>query len=261
MTESMADEESLAGRTVVVTGSGRGLGFDMARRFGLAGASVVIAEIDSQAGEAAAEQLRAQNMDAAFRQLDVALPEESARLVETIVEERGAIDVWVNNAGVARKGPAETLPIHDWDASISVMLSGAYYCCRAAGAAMLAKGRGVIVNVASVNGYQAVEGRVAYCTAKAGLIMLTQSLGVEWASRGVRVVGIAPGVVLTDMVKRGIEEGTANVETYHRRTPMRRLGSEQEISEAVFYLASDEASSIVAETMRVDGGWGAYSYF
>ena len=260
MTEIMADQ-SFAGRTVVVTGSGRGLGFDMARRFGEAGAFVVIAEIDEQQGAAAAEQLRAGDMDAAFRHLDVSSPDVSGRLVETLVEERGAIDVWVNNAGVAHKGPAESLPIQNWDASISVMLSGAYYCCRAVGATMLARGSGVIVNVASVNGYQAVEGRVAYCTAKAGLIMLTQALGVEWASRGVRVVGVAPAVVLTDMVRKGIDEGTANVETYQRRTPMRRLGTEQEVSEAVFYLASDEASSIVAETMRIDGGWVAYSYF
>ena len=91
--------------------------------------------------------------------------------------------------------------------------------------------------------------------------MLTQSLGIEWAARGVRVVGIAPSVVMTELVQKGLAEGTASVEAYEHRTPMRRLGEKEEISEAVLYLASDEASYVVAETLRVDGGWGAYSYF
>ena len=126
---------------------------------------------------------------------------------------------------------------------------------------MLARGWGIIVNMASVNGYLAVEGRVAYSTAKAGLIMLTQALGIEWANRGVRVVGLAAGVVLTEMVEKGLAEGTALLEAYERRTPMRRLGTSQEIAEAVLYLASDEASYIVGEVLRVDGSWGAYQLF
>lgn len=120
---------------------------------------------------------------------------------------------------------------------------------------------GIIVNMASLTGYLAVEGRVAYTAAKAGLIMLTQALGIEWADRGVRVVGLAPGVVLTEMVEKGLAEGTASQEMYERRTPMRRLGTPQEIAEAVLYLASDEASYIVGEVLRVDGGWGAYQLF
>ncbi len=91
--------------------------------------------------------------------------------------------------------------------------------------------------------------------------MLTQALGIEWAKRGVRVVGIAPAVVMTEMVQKGIDEGTATLELYERRTPMRRLGSIQEIAEAVYFLASDEASYVVGETLRVDGGWVAYQLF
>jgi NAD(P)-dependent dehydrogenase (short-subunit alcohol dehydrogenase family) len=91
--------------------------------------------------------------------------------------------------------------------------------------------------------------------------MLTQSLGVEWANRGVRVVGIAPSVVMTEMVQHGVEQGTASIEAYERRTPMHRLGTVEEIAEAVAFLAGDEASFIVGETMRVDGGWVAYHLF
>ncbi len=248
-------------KTVVITGAGRGLGFGMARRFGQAGAQVVIAEIDAEAGARAAETLRGEGLSAAFEQLDVRDPAQSVVLVNKLVKERGRIDAWVNNAGVARKGTAETLPLEAWNESIAVMLSGAFYCSQAVGRQMLAQGNGVIVNVVSVNAYAPIEGRVAYSTAKAGLVSLTESLGVEWARRGVRVVGIAPAVVLTDMVQKGIAEGTASVEAYERRTPMHRLGTVEEIAEAVLYLASDEASYITAETMRVDGGWVAYQLF
>ena len=250
-----------ANKSVVITGAGRGLGFGMARRFGQAGAHVVIAEIDGETGAQAAEILRHEGHSASYEPLDVRDPAQSLALVRKLVHERKQIDVWVNNAGVAHKGPAETLPREAWDESLAVMLSGAFYCSQAVGQQMLAQSRGVIVNVASVNGYQAIEGRVAYSTAKAGLVMLTQALGIEWAKRGVRVVGIAPGVVLTDLVKKGLAEGTATLDAYERRTPMGRLGTIEEISEAVLYLAGDEATSVVGETLRVDGGWAAYQLF
>src|SRR6185436_20967723 len=102
--------------------------------------------------------------------------------------------------------------------------------------------------------FQAIEGGVADSTARAGLVMLTQALGIEWAARGVRVVGIAPGAVRTNQDQPGIAPGTATT-ILERRTPLRRLGTAEEIAEAVFFLASNEASFVVGETMRVDGGW------
>jgi NAD(P)-dependent dehydrogenase (short-subunit alcohol dehydrogenase family) len=252
---------SFENKVVVVTGAGRGLGFAMARRFAQEGALAVIAEFDRQRGEQALQALREQGLPASFEPLDVRDPVQSAALVEKLVQQYGHVDVWVNNAGIANKGPAETLPIQEWDDSIAVMLSGAFYCCQAVGRQMLAQASGVIVNVASIGGYQYIEGRVAYSVPKAGLIMLTQALGIEWAKRGVRVVGIAPGVVMTEMVQKGIDEGVANMDAYLRRTPMRRLGTVEEIAEAVYFLASEQAAYIVGEVMRVDGGWTAYQMF
>jgi len=250
-----------AEKVVVITGAGRGLGFGMARRFGQEGATVVIAEIDPQTGQQAAETLRAEGIAASYAPLDVRDPAQSLSLVENLTEEYGHVDVWVNNAGIARKAPAESISFEAWDESIAVMLSGAFYCSQAAGRQMIAQGSGVIVNVASVGGIQHIEGRVAYSVPKAGLIMLTKALGIEWARRGVRVVGIAPSVVMTDMVRHGIAEGTASLDAYLRRTPMHRLGTVEEIAEAVLFLASEQASYIVGEVMRVDGGWVAYQYF
>ena len=189
-------------------------------------------------------------------------PEAVDAVIGQIEATQGSIDVWVNNAGIVRRGPAESLPVADWRDSLEVMLDGAFYCSQAVGRRMLERGSGVIVNNASVNGYQAIEGRVAYSVAKAGLIMLTQALGIEWASRGVRVVGIAPGVVRTDLVDQAISKGAASTETYERRNadapPRSRV---TEIAEAVLFLASDEASYITGETLPVDGGWTAYQLF
>ncbi|MBA3236342.1 MAG: SDR family oxidoreductase [Chloroflexi bacterium] len=250
-----------APRVVVVTGSARGLGLGMIRRFAAEGDTVVVTDIDREAGEAAASSLRHDGAAADYVDLDVRDPARVEAVVETLVADHGHIDVWVNNAGVAHKGPAESLSLADWDESVAVMLSGAFYCAQAVGRGMLARGTGVIVNVASVNAYMPIEGRVAYSVAKAGLVSLTEALGIEWASRGVRVVGVAPGVVMTDLVAAGIAAGTASAETYQRRTPMHRLGEIDEVAEAVAFLASPAASYIVGETLRVDGGWTAYQLF
>ena len=126
---------------------------------------------------------------------------------------------------------------------------------------MLLQGQGVIINLASVDAFKAIEERVAYCTAKAGIVMLTQALGIEWAKRGVRVVAVAPGPILTELVKQVIADGKASVEMYEKRTPLHRLGTVEDVAEAVLFLASDEATYITAETLRVDGGWVAYQLF
>src|SRR3989304_2523743 len=141
-----------AEKVVVITGAGRGLGFGMARRFGQEGATVVIAEIDPQTGQQAAETLRAEGIAASYAPLDVRDPAQSLSLVENLTEEYGHVDVWVNTAGIARKALAESISIQAWDESIAVMLSGAFYCSPAAGRQMIAQGSGVIVNVASVGG-------------------------------------------------------------------------------------------------------------
>ena len=246
---------------VVITGAGRGLGLGMARRFAQTGAHVILAERDPALGIGAAEALRAVGLSASFELLDVTDAEQSRTLVAKVAREQGRVSTWVNNAGISRLGAAETLAQRDWDESISTMLSGTFYCCQAIGQHMLAQGQGVIINIASVTGLLHEQGRVAYSTAKAGVIALTEALGIEWAKRGVRVVGIAPGVILTDMVRQTVEEGQGDLAAWERRTPMRRLGTVEEIAEAALFLSSAEASYIVGETLRVDGGWTAYQLF
>lgn len=254
-------EADFGGKTVVITGAGRGLGFGMARRFGQAGAHVVVAELEVARGQDAAETLRREGLDAAFEPLDVRVPAQSVALVAKVSQARGGIDVWVNNAGLAHIAPAATMPIEQWDQCMAVMLSGSFYCAQAVGRQMLAQGHGVIINMGSVDSFKAIEERVAYGTAKAGIIMLTQALGIEWAKHGVRVVAIAPGPVVTDLVQRVFDDGKASPELYLRRTPLHQLGTVEDIAEAALFLASDQASYIVGETLRVDGGWVPYQLF
>lgn len=258
----MANQE-FQQKTVVITGAGQGLGFGMARRFGKAGARVVIAELNAEAGDPAAQMLRGEGFDASYERLDVRDPAQSVALVAKLAKARGRIDVWVNNAGVSLLAPAEEMPLHYWDESIAVMLSGVFYCCQAAGKRMLQQGQGVIINVSGVNGMVHEKDYAAYSAAKAGVVALTEALGVEWAGRGVRVAGVAPSVVLTDMVQQALAQEGAPHSPRHveRRAPMKRPATVDEVAETVFYLASDEASYIVAETIRVDGGYVAYQLF
>lgn len=248
-------------RIVVITGAGRGLGLGLARRFGQAGAQVILAELDAVLGQQATAELQSAGISAHFAPLDVRDPAQSRALVAAVVNAHGRLDVWVNNAGVSTIAPAETLAPAQWDDLLAVNLSGAFYCAQAAGQQMLAQGKGVIINLASVTGLLHIEGRTAYSVSKAGVVALTEALGIEWANRGVRVVGIAPGVVATPMAQAVFDTGVASQATYERRTPMHRLGSVDEIAEAALFLASDEAAYITAETLRVDGGWTAYQLF
>ena len=243
-------------QVVVVTGAGRGIGYALAERFASEGAKVVVAEINVETGQAAATKL-----NATFEQLDVRDARAVSQAVDSIVAHHGRIDVWVNNAGVAHKGLAVDLEPEDWDADIGVMLSGAFYCAHYVGKVMLKQRQGAMVNIASVNGFFAQKGRAPYSSAKAGLIMLTKVLASEWAEHGVRVNGVAPGVVMTDLVQQGIDQGIVTEQSYLSRIPMGRLGELNEVVEAVTFLASSEASFMTGEVMKVDGGWTAYHLF
>jgi NAD(P)-dependent dehydrogenase (short-subunit alcohol dehydrogenase family) len=249
-------DKTFLGKTVVVTGAGGGLGFGIARAFALSGARTILADREVETGQRAAERLRAEGQPVDFEALDVRDPAQCRALVKKLESLNSSISVWVNHASEAHYDLAENLSRQAWEQGLAVVLSGAFYCAQAVAPHMFARGQGVIVNVASVDGYQASEGSVGHSTAEAGLIMLTQVLGVEWAKRGVRVVGVAPAAMANELEPVGTVRAT-----HERRTPMRRLATVAEIAEAVLFLASDEAAYITAETMRVDGGWTAYQLF
>lgn len=248
------------GRTVVVTGAARGLGFEMARALGALGARVILGDVDAEAGQSAVQTLRVEGQDAHFVRLDVRDPDDSKAAADLAMSIAGHLDIWINNAGIARHGRSEEVTSEDWARPVEIMLSGTFYGAQAAALHMLRQGHGAIINIASVNGFLAQAGRASYCSAKAGVVRLTETLAAEWAARGVRVNAIAPAVFMTDLVRTSLADGSANLDTYVKRSPTGRLGELPELLAAMLFLASPYSSYITGQTLRVDGGWTADHY-
>lgn len=245
----------LENRVAVVTGAGRGIGFAIAEAFGREGAHVVIGDLDADRGREAAARLAERRCRAQAIPLDVTQAKSCAALVEQVTAERGPVDVLVNNAGLFILHRSEEMPEVAWRQQIDVMLTGVFLMTQAAARGMIARGRGSIVNIASIGGMGGWPMRAAYNAAKAGVIALTEVLATEWAHVGLRVNAVSPGVVRTEMMQVAIREGVASLEQYAQRAPMGRVAEVNEIAEAVLFLASDRASYITGVNLRVDGGW------
>ena len=231
----------LTGEVAVVTGAAQGLGAAVADALDAAGAHVARTDV---AG--------------ADFGLDVTERSSVENALAEIAGSLGEPTILINNAGVNRIGPSETIAEQRWQQVVDVNLTGTFRCSQAAGARMLAAGRGSIVNIASISAYLGMPGRAAYCATKAGVIGLTRALGVEWASRGVRVNAVAPGYVGTPMVEQAIAEGLLDAEELAARTPLGRVASPAEVADAVVWLASPAARYVTGQTLVVDGGYLAY---
>ncbi len=252
-------ELDFSGQVVVVTNAAQGIGAEIVKGFAERGARVIATDRGPSRAPDAVAALQARGLQVVWEMLDVRVPAQSEGLAE-----RAAADVWVNvpesAAAAYAATPIEMLATAEWDDTIGASLSGTFYCCRAAGKQMLARGRGVIVNVATVNGIKVVEGHAASATAEAGIFMLTNALGVEWATRGVRVVGVAVGPNEANAQEKFTASGQTGFDPTIR-VPLHRRGSGEEIADAVLFVASAHAGFITAETVRVDGGWSAYQLF
>ena len=248
------EEFSLQERVAVVTGGGQSLGLAISRALHGAGAEMVIAEVNDETGPEAAEEL-----EGTFVHTDVTDPASVHAMVETVIEEHGRIDVLVNNAGIVHNIPSEEVPDEEWLAVISVNLNGVFWCCREVGKAMLERGSGSIVNIASMSGIVSnhPQPQAAYNASKAGVITLTKSLAGEWASRGVRVNSISPGYIRTPLTELGMSK-TEWADVWLSSTPLGRLAEPQEIAPAVLYLASDAASFATGTNLVIDGGYTSW---
>jgi NAD(P)-dependent dehydrogenase (short-subunit alcohol dehydrogenase family) len=248
----------LAGRVAIVTGAGRGLGFGIAQQLGRAGATVVVAELNAELGKEAVATLSGAGYPASFVQTDVTQTASVEAMTQTVVAQYGRIDILVNNAGLAEIGPTETFPLHQWQRQVDVLYTGVFLCLQAVGRVMLAQRKGVILNISSIGGLGGWPLRAAYNSAKAAVVNLTETVGCEWARRGVRVVGIAPGVVRTAMLQQVVDAGLVSLDQYNRRAPLGRVAEVEEIARVAQFLVSDRASYMTATTVAVDGGWTAW---
>jgi NAD(P)-dependent dehydrogenase (short-subunit alcohol dehydrogenase family) len=244
---------ALAGRTIVVTGGGGGLGSAMVTGLAEAGAAVGVADLDAERAVAVVRTVEAAGGRALAQRLDVTDAEGVERVMDAVSRELGPIDGLVNAAGITRRGPAADFPREDWDRVLAVNLTGTFLCCQAAGRRMLARGVGAIVNVASIAGHIGLPGTIAYIAAKGGVVMLTRGLAVEWASRGVRVNALSPSWFATDMGNL-IDREPEYRDRVLRRVPLGRMGRPEELVGATVFLLSDAASMVTGHVLAVDGG-------
>ncbi len=236
-------------KVVLITGGSRGIGRACAIAFADLGAQVVIGYAGN---EAAAKEtlalLRTQGRAICF---DVADAVSCSTAVESVVEEFGRLDVLVNNAGVAVDGLVMRTKDEDWERQLDTNLKGAFALIRAAARPMMKQRGGAIVNLTSVVGETGNAGQAAYSASKAGLIGLTKSVARELASRNIRVNAVSPGLIETDMTARLSADNRSKMV---EEIPLARLGGPTEVAHAVVFLASDEASYITGEVLRVNGG-------
>lgn len=242
----------LSGKVAVVTGSSRGIGAGIAQALASQGAKVVVNHRDSAAGaEEVVAAIRAAGGEASVIQADVSEAAEAQRLIKDTIAAYGQLDVLVNNAGTTRDMVIMMLKDDDWDLVIRTNLYSTYYCSKAAVRTMMKRRQGRIINITSVVGLAGQAGQTNYSASKAGIIGFTKSLAKEVGSRGITVNAVAPGYVptaLTDVL--GDEAKAAAIEA----TPLKRLGTVEDIAAAVVYLASDEAAFITGQVLTVDGG-------
>ncbi|HJZ88298.1 MAG TPA: 3-oxoacyl-[acyl-carrier-protein] reductase [Polyangia bacterium] len=241
-------------KVALVTGASRGIGRAIAIALSRRGAQVFLNYTQNEhAATQALEAVRAAGGVGHLKRFDVADPKAVDAAVKAIAEQAGRLDILVNNAGIAIDGLILRTKDEDWRRTLEVNLSGAFYCCRAAARYLLrAKEGGRIINITSVVGEQGNAGQVSYVAAKAGIIGLTKTLARELAPRGVTVNAVSPGFVETDMT-------AAHVTGEYReqllsQVPLGRIGTPEDVAEAVAFLAAPGASYITGQVIRINGG-------
>lgn len=249
---------SLEGRVAIVTGGGTGIGRAIAREFARAGADVVVASRRLEHLEPAVEEIRALGRRSFAVALDVRQEEAVQALVARVVGELGHLDIMVNNAGASFRLRPEEISANGWHAVVGINLTGVFFGCKWAGRQMLAQGRGVIINVASIAGLYGATLMAHYGAAKAGVINLTRTLATAWGRQGVRVNCVAPGPIATEgyleVLRKSGAEGQRLHEAVAARVGLGRWGRVEEVAYPCLFLASDAASFINGETLVVDGG-------
>jgi len=240
------------GKVALVTGASGGIGRATALAFAASGAAVVVSDVNDAGGEETAGLIVAAGGKALFQHCNVADGAEVKALVARAVAEYGRLDFAHNNAGINVLGSDEYLD-EVWDRSVAINLTGVMYCMREEAEVMLARGKGAIVNTASINGLVGNPAQPGYTATKHGVIGLTRHGALRWAKAGIRVNAVCPGVIETPMTAPLVANADMR-KVIDGMTPMGRMGQAEEIAAAVLWLCSDQASFVTGHPLVVDGG-------
>lgn len=250
----------LDGKRIFVTGGARGIGKSVAAAFAEAGADLAIVDVDiDEARETAKEVSDKTGRKVIAVKTDVTAPEQVEAMVETVVSELGGLEAAFCNAGICINEPAEEMTFEHWKRVIDINLTGVYLTAVAAGKYMMAHGGGSIINTASMSGHivNVPQPQCAYNASKAGVIMLTKSLAVEWAKKGVRVNCISPGYMGTELINNAPSLAPL-IEQWNAMAPMGRLGKPEELQSICVYLAGDTSSFTTGSDIVVDGAFTCF---
>ncbi len=245
----------LSGRRALVTGGGQGIGLALARALGEAGATVVLNGRTPEKLRAAADALAAQGLVAETAPFDVTDPASVQAGVAEVLA-RGDLDILVNNAGIQRRAPLQDFAEEAWRELMRTNLDAVFYVAKHVARHMIARGRGRIINICSVQSELGRPSIAPYAASKGAVRMLTRGMCADWAKHGLQVNGIAPGYFATEM-NRALVEDAAFSDWLCRRTPAGRWGNVEELGGAAVFLASDAASFVNGQVLFVDGGMTA----
>lgn len=251
----------LAGKVAVVTGASRGIGKSLALGLANVGATVVCTATKKVNAEPTAAQIEAEGGQAIALECLVEVKADVERAFNEIHQQFERLDILINNAGISK--PMRTLDMteENWDEHMNVNAKSIFLCSQAGARIMKANGGGAIVNIGSILGQNAFPATLGYCASKATVDHMTRVMAIEWARFNIRVNCVAPGYVRTELIDGLINEGKLAVDDLEKRTPQRRLGTGEEVSHAVNWVASDEASFMTGEVLNLDGGWNAFGMY
>jgi sorbose reductase len=244
----------IKGRKALVTGAGRGIGKVLALTLAEAGCDVALFGLHRQNLEEVAPLVRKSGIRSLVLEGDVSRKADVQKAFSVLTKEFGRLDICVNNAGISMQKPVEEMPEADWDRIMDTNMKGVFLCSQEAARLMIPQKSGSIINIASISArtVNVPQKQAIYNTSKAGVVMLTQTMAVEWAPYGIRVNSISPGYMKTEMVLSSMSELFPEWEAL---TPLGRLGEPEELRGALIYLASDASSYTIGHDLVVDGGY------
>ena len=253
---------SLTGKLALVTGAGSGIGASISKTLAQAGAHVVVADLNPSGGQQTVTAIQSKGGTAEFVLLDVTSESACRDLAERLLQNRGALDILVNNAGIGAVGTLLTTSGADFDRILSVNVRGIFNVTRAFLPAMIQRGRGSVINMASAAGLEGLQDRLAYATSKHAVVGLTRSAALDHAKTGVRINCLCPGRIETPFVKSRLAEYPDREAAYREMCSTQangRMGQPEEVAALALYLASDESSFVTGSALTIDGGMTAGS--